>query len=161
MKDVVDGICQRVQLPGNENTNKAANKELALAATSARLLSLHVNAWTMPQLSRELERIWLQAVDSEAKNDPEFRYPVAAWKLACATLDSCVSTAHEEACIEQPKWDAAIRRAHDCRARMHVRPNAEKAGWWQEREGTFLSEELRHIERKIAPLASPSHLAAM
>lgn len=160
MKDASDSIVHFKQLPGRGNTSKEVDSELALAAASAWRLSLHVNAWTIRQLSQELERIWLQAVRAEANVDPQFRYVVTEWEVACEALANLASTTQEASIVGATEQDAVGTRIRDCQVRANIGPKVERAGWWKQRQRRFLSEELRHIERKVAPLASPSSLAA-
>lgn len=160
MKDVSDGIEHFKQLQGRENYSKEVVSELTLAAASAQRLSLHVNAWTTPQLSQELERIWLQAVRAEARVDPQFQQLVAEWERACEALEKLVTTTHAASVDGQAEQDAVGAKILDCQRRAGIEPKVDKAGWWKQRQRRFLCEELRHIEQKVAPLASPSRLAA-
>lgn len=160
MKDVSDGIDHFKQLRGREDHDKEVNSELTLAAASAQRLSLHVNAWTTPQLSQEVERIWLQAVRAESKADPQFQRLVAEWDTACKALEELVSTARAASVDREVEQAALGAKIRDCQLRAGVEPKVEKAGWWKQRQRRFLREELMHIERKIAPIASPSRLAA-
>lgn len=160
MKDASDSIDHFKQLPGREKSSKEVDSELTLVAASARRLSLHVNAWPTPQLSRELERIWLQAVQAEAKVDPQYRHVVKEWKMACKSLASLVSTTQQASLAGEADQNAVGTRIRDCQVRANIGPKAEKAGWWQQRQTRFLLKELRHIERKVAPQANPSTLAA-
>lgn len=160
MADASDGIDQFKQLPGREKNRKEVDHELALAAASARRLSLHVNAWATPQLLHELERVWLQAVRAEAKVDPQYHHVVREWEAACETLAAVISRAREASVGGEAEQDAVAARIRDCQLRAGVGPKAEKAGWWKRQQRRFLWNELRHIENKVAPLASPSHLAA-
>ncbi|CAB1118580.1 unnamed protein product [Ectocarpus sp. CCAP 1310/34] len=160
MKDVSDGIDNFKQLPGREKTSKTVEQELALAAAAARRLSLHVNAWTTAELLQELERIWLQAVRAEATIDPQFQHVVTEWETACAALSRLSRTAQEDSVTGQAERHASATRIRDCRIRAGVGSKAKKTGWWKQRQMRFLREELRHIERKVAPLADPSRLVA-
>ena len=160
MKDVSDSIEHFKQLRGREIYSKEVDCELTLAAASAQRLSLHVNAWTVPQLSQELERIWLQAVRAEAKVDPQFQHLVAEWERACEALDTFISTTHAASIDGEAEQDAVGTKIRDCQLRARIEPKAEKAGWWKQRQRRFLWDELRHIERKVAPIASPSRLAS-
>lgn len=160
MGDASDSIDHFKQLPGREKNKKEVDSELTLVAACARCLSLHVNAWTTAQLLRELERIWLQAVRAEAKADPQYQLIVAEWETARETLETVVSKTREASVGREAELDAVGARVRDCQLRAGVGPKAEKAGWWKQRQRTFLSDELRHIESKVAPLASPSNLAA-
>lgn len=160
MKDASDGIDKFKQLSGRANTSKTVEQELTLASAAARRLALHVNAWTTAELLQELERIWLQAVRAEATIDPQFQHVVTEWETACAALSRLSRTAQKDSIAGQADRHAAATRIRDCQIRAGVSPKAEKAGWWKQRQMRFLREELRHIERKVAPLADPSRLAA-
>ncbi|CAM9238107.1 unnamed protein product [Ectocarpus sp. 12 AP-2014] len=160
MKDVSDGIDNFKQLFGREETSKTVEQELALAAAAARRLSIHVNAWTTADLLQELERIWIQAVRAEATIDPQFQHVVTEWETACAALSQLSRTAQEDSIAGQAERHASATRIRDCQIQAGVGSKAEKAGWWKQRQMRFLREELRHIERKIAPLADPSRLVA-
>lgn len=160
MKDVSDSIDHFKQLRGRENYSKEVDSELTMAAASAQRLSLHVNAWTVHQLSQELDRIWLQAVRAEAKVDPQYQHLVTEWESACKSLESLVSTTHAASVNGEAEQDAVGTKIRDCQLRAGIEPKAEKAGWWKQRQRRFLWDELRHIERKVAPLASSSRLAA-
>lgn len=160
MKDVSDSIDHFKQLRGRENCTKEVDSELTLAAASAQRLSLHVNAWTMPQLSQELERIWLQAVRAEAKVDPQFQHLVTEWERASEALEKFISTTHVASVDKEAEQDAMATKIRDCQLRAGIEPKTEKAGWWKQRQRRFLWDELRHIERKVAPMASPSRLAS-
>lgn len=160
MKDVSDSIDHFKQLRGRENYSKEVDSELTLAAAAAQRLSLHVNAWTTGQLSQELERIWLQTIRAEAKVDPQFQHLVAEWETACEALEELISTARAASVDGEAEQDAVGTKIRDCQLRAGIEPKAEKAGWWKQRQRRFLWEELRHIESKVAPLASPSRLAA-
>ncbi|CAM9428843.1 unnamed protein product [Ectocarpus sp. 4 AP-2014] len=160
MKDVSDGIDNFIQLSGREKTSKTVEQELALAAAAARRLSLHVNAWTTAELLQELERIWLQAVRAEATINPQFQHVVTEWETACAALSRLSRTAQEDSIAGQAERHASSARIRDCQIRAGVGLMAEKTGWWKQRQMRFLREELKHIERKVAPLADPSRLVA-
>lgn len=160
MKDASDSIDHFKQLSGREKTSKEVDSELTLAAASARRLSLHVNAWPTPKLSQELERIWLQAVQAGAKVDPQYRHVVREWEMACESLANLVSRTQQASTVGEADQDAVGTRIRDCQFRAKIGPKAEKAGWWQQRQTRFLLEELRHIERKVAPQATPSTVAA-
>lgn len=160
MKEVSDSIDRHKQLTGEGIAIKDAEDELALAAASARLLSLHVNAWSRPQLLCELQRIWCQVVQAEAKQNPQFNSVIEAWQAATQNLECCRLEAKERSGIEEVEMGAVTRRVQDCRARAGVGPKAEKDGWWKQRNEGFLQQELTHINKKMAPLASPSHLAS-
>ncbi|CAM9329949.1 unnamed protein product, partial [Ectocarpus fasciculatus] len=160
MKDASDGIDNFKQLSGREKTSKAVEQELELAAAAARRLSLHVNAWTTAELLQELERIWLQAVQAMTTVDPQFQHVVMEWETACSALERSSRTAQKDSFDGQAERHACATRIRDSQIRAGVGPKAEKAGWWKQRQMRFLGEELRHIERKITPLANPSSLAA-
>lgn len=160
MKDVSDGIDRTKHLSCLKNIGQKADSELALAAASARLLSLHVNAWSTPQLLSELDRIWLQAVRAEATEDPHFEHVVAAWKTACNNLERCVSASREASRAGEEKQNALGARIRSCQIRAGIGPRVEKVGWWRQREEHVLWEELRHIQLKVVPQATASHLAA-
>ncbi|CAM9763398.1 unnamed protein product, partial [Pylaiella littoralis] len=160
LADASDSIDHSKHLPGRGKNNKEIDSELTLAAASARRLSLHVNAWTTPQLSKELEGIWLQAVQAEAKADPQFRHVVKGWKMACESLTNLASTTQQASIVGEADQDAVSNRIRDCQVRGKIVPKVEKAGWWKHRQMRFLMDELQHIERKVAPQASPSTLAA-
>lgn len=160
MKDASDGIDNFKQLSGREKTSKAVEQELELAAAAARRLSLHVNAWTTAELLQELERIWLQAVQAMTTADPQFQHVVMEWETACAALERSSRTAQKDSIDGQAVRHACATRIRDSQIRAGVGPKAEKAGWWKQRQMRFLREELRHIERKVTPLADPSSLAA-
>ncbi|CAM9102582.1 unnamed protein product [Scytosiphon promiscuus] len=160
MKDVSESIDRSKKLPGHGKLSKAVDDELALAAASARRLSLHLNAWTTQNISSELGRIWLQAVKAEAEADPHFHHVVTEWEEACEALKSFYSAVQKASIARNAEQDAIGARIRDCQDRAGVRPKAEKAGWWKKRQKRFLAEELRHIETKIAPMARPSALAA-
>lgn len=160
MKDVSDSIDQSKQLRGRELYSKEVDSELTLAGASAQRLSLHVNAWTTPQLSQELERIWLQVVRAVAKVDLQFQHLVNEWQKSCEALEELMSTSHAASIDAEAEQDAVGTKIRDCQLRAGIEPKAEKAGWWKQRQRCFLWDELWHIERKVAPLASPSRLAA-
>eukprot|EP00752_Nemacystus_decipiens_P003962 g3628.t1 len=160
MKDVSGSIDHIKRLRGRENYSKEVDSELTLAAASAQRLSLHVNAWTTPELSKELERIWLQAVRAEANIDPHFQHLVTEWERASEDLEKFISTTHAASVDGEAEQNAMATKIRHCQLRAGIEPKAEKAGWWKQRQIVFLWDELRHIERKVAPVASRSRLAA-
>lgn len=160
MKDVSESIDRSKKLPGRSNVSEAVNDDLALAAASARRLSLHVNAWTTQEIFLELERIWLKAVRAEAEVDPQFHHVVTEWEKASEAHKSFSSALQKASIVGKAEQDAAGARIRDCQVRAGIRPKAEKTGWWTKRHKHFLSEELRYIEGKFAVMARPSALAA-
>lgn len=160
MKNVSDSIDRHKQLMGEGTTNKDIEDELALAAASARLLSLHVNAWSGPQLLLELQRIWLHVVQAEAKQNPQLNYAVKAWQAATQNLERFTLEAKDRGGIEKAEMGAVSRRVRDCQVRAGIGPKIEKDGWGKRRNEEFLEQELIHIMRQVAPLASPSYLAS-
>lgn len=158
MKDASDGMDRYKHLTGHGEASKEVESELALAAASARRLSTHVNAWSTLQLTLELERVWLQAVHTVAKNDAKFQHLLEEWQEARQALGSCASAVGDAAFDEETQQAILAARIRDCQVRAGVGPKAKKADWRKRRDENYLSEELRHIERKIAPLATPSRL---
>lgn len=160
MKDVSDSIDRHKQLMGEGITTKDIEDELALAAASARLLSLHVNAWSGPQLLLELQRIWLHVVQAEAKQNPQLNHVVKAWQAATQNLERFTLEARERSDIEEVEIGVVTRRVRDCQVRAGIGPKIEKDGWWKRTNEEFLEQELTHIIKQVAPLASSSHLAS-
>lgn len=160
MKDASDSIDHFKQLPGRGKTSEEVDSELTLVSASARRLSLHVNAWPTPQLSQELERIWLQAVQAEAKVDPQFRQVVKEWEIACETLTNLTLTTQQASIDGEADQDAVNNRIRDCQVRANIGPKVDKAGWKKQRQRHLLLEELQHIERKVATQVNPFTLAA-
>lgn len=160
MKDASDGMDRYKHLAGHGEASKKVEIELSLAAASARRLSTHVNAWSTLQLALELERIWLQAVLTVAKDDAKFQHLVERWQEARQALGSCASAVGDAACAEETQQDVLAARIRDCQLRAGVGLKAKKEDWRKRRDERYLSEELKHLERKMAPLASPSRLKA-
>lgn len=160
MKETSDGMDRYKHLTGHGDTSKEVEGELALAAASARRISTHVNAWSTLQLALELERVWLQAVLTLAKDDAKFQHLVETWQEAREALGSCASAVCDAAFDEETRQDVLTARIRDCQVRARVGPKAKKADWRKRRDESYLCEELRHLEYKMAPLASPSHLKA-
>lgn len=157
MKSASDSIKRSKQLSGQIKMNN--HSELALVSASMRLLSLHVNAWTVAQLLRELERIWLQAVGAQAKENQQFQYVLDEWETARKNVEVCVST---PGCAEgyDVTEQEVVAKIRNCQIRAGIQPKNKKIGWWKKGQEQYLWEELWHIERKVAPLRNPSHLAA-
>eukprot|EP00903_Cladosiphon_okamuranus_P006544 g6393.t1 len=125
---IVAGVDQAAS-PGplQERTSKKVDSELTLASAAAQRLSLHVNAWTLPQLSQELERIWLQAVQAEAKINSQFQRLVTEWERAGEDLEELISTAHAASADGEAEQDAVGVKIRDCQLRAGIEPKAEKA----------------------------------
>lgn len=161
MKDASDSIDRYTHLAGHDGeTSKEVESELALAAASARRLSTHVNAWSTLQLALELERIWLQTVLTVAKDDAKFQVVVEKWRESREALESCAEAAGDAAFIEEAEHHTVAAKIRDCQLRAGVGPKTKKPDWrrpWDEKQ---LCEELRHIERKLAPMESPAYLKA-
>lgn len=176
MKDTVNGIDRYRQLSsrsttvdngnhGSSNRDSSNNSNhtcgrLALASVAARRFSLHVNAWTPTQLTLELERIWLEVIEAEAGCNPQFRPVLRAWRSACEKVGSCESTALKVVNSRKAEEAKIVMRIRDHQAKAKIKRRGQRTGWWRETEATLLKGELDHIERKIAPLASPTQLAA-
>lgn len=159
MKEVSDSMERRKRLASHSMTNNN-DARLALATASARLLSLHVNAWSMPTLSRELNRIWLMAVSTEADNNPQFKGVYEAWQAVERQIEHCSLSAAVNEKTEIEVAGEVMQRVRDCTVRAGVRAKVEKTGWWEQRGKEFLQKDLSHLNSKVAPLSSPGQLAA-
>lgn len=80
--------------------------------------------------------------------------------MACESLTNLASTTQQASIVGEADQNAVSNRIRDCQVRGKIVPKVEKAGWWKHRQMRFLMDELQHIERKVAPQASPSTLAA-
>ena len=160
MKDASDGMDRYKHLASHGESSKEVESELAMAAVSARRVSTHVNAWSPLQLALEFERIWLQAVLALAKDDAKFQHLVDKWQEARKALGSCASAVGDAALVAGTQQDILTARIRDCQVRAGVGPKAKKVDWRNQRNVNSLCEEMRHLELKMAPLASPSYLKA-
>lgn len=147
----------------NNSNHSTISNNLNLAAAATRLLSVHVNAWSLTKISCELERIWLAAVRNEAKrNNPRLQRALEEWCAVDEQLNSCMTASANS---KQKNIDAdkdAVERVHECQTRIgecraEVKRRAERL---QESRERNLREELRYLERKVAPLATPIKMAA-
>lgn len=163
MKDASGAIERRKDLLGRveiDTSVRSNSPDLELAAASARRLSIHINAWPPPTLSRELNNTWFVAVTAEANVNPQFKAIVDKWRSVGKQLRQCLSSAREDEKTDARRVEGAMKRVRDCKVRAKIVAKGVKAGRWKRREEGFLRKELKHLESKIAPVSNPAQLAA-
>lgn len=158
MKDVNDCIERRKHLSGGAPTSGKTQRVIDLAAASARLVSIHVNAWTTHELSCALRRVWMVSVKAEAASNPRLAEILEAWEMKIKQLQSCI-TMNAAAHRINDVTDAAAK-VRNCQARVGLLCEAWKSNLRKEKENERIFQELRHLHFKVVPMLDPAQAAA-
>ncbi|CAM9497707.1 unnamed protein product, partial [Choristocarpus tenellus] len=128
--------------------------DTALVAASVRILSLHLNAWSVKRLRLELDRVWTAAIMDEGKCNPSYRIQVEAWQEARKEFEHCYSQAKDLA--TEDGGGIRVIRDHVC----DLKARAEFSGMEKVSNGedSTLESDLLRLEQRLSPITKTKDL---